>query len=533
MDRFSGRSGWLPMGLILFNLMLGNLCFSQMPTGLPPAIPDWSNRPLDNGQRVVDSEEPRKLGFPQDLTQERTVDQEWRPPTNEPPMPIQNNGLRGSRLTNQDGSERAERNDRFSNEQQFGDGLSDRDFSDRERFDNHVPDDFHQPIIDSQVHPVNFLSEQQPSLGVAEGILQSFDINLIQDALPGDPKRLVDVLAHTHPQHRLAAVNAYWTTYCDYVKTRLSAMEVESLGQLRTPANQTDQMVLRTAIANAENRWMQAEINFEKSANELARFLPPNQHGLLPLPADMPLLGEYRTNFAHYEARGQLPPRLRMIHELLPKQHSLLHSHAQACQMGRQSASQAIRAFNQGETSVVSAIEAIRLNREAHFGLVNSVASYNQSTNEYANAVAPLGQPAQQFVSMLIRQNHNQLDELSGLRQARNFEGMSPALDMHPPVNPPASNNGSRTVDPRFTPSNQGNQFGDTIHDSRTGNSGVYTPSPIPSTSFGNQQLPRVEQSSLQNNQTGFGPPTNSPPVPGGQGPQSLGNSGSGGSFRQ
>ncbi len=408
---------------------------------VPPLTPQLNSKREYQDESQTGSLIPAYSGDPETRTPQYTPkytpsNQDWQGQDSPGQRNFGNNDLRSTRNQSNDGQEiqPAYQNHRFYEEEsplitkgEFGRQQNESEGLDEEyRSTNETPSGnqsvFDRGLLrsDSMVQPAGFLSEPATLQQLATELLKSFDINLIQDTLPGDPITLVDAVAQSQPGYRNAVVDAYWQTYCDYVRVRLAEQEQSWLGRLRSPTTQTDELLFQALSINAENRTMQAKLNFQKSSGNLSRYLPENSRGLPPLPADMPLLGEYRTNFEHYQARQPMPRQTRLINERLPKEHAMIHAHARACQVAQQSVNQTIRAYNQGETSLATPVEAIRLSRDIHGSFLDAVKAYNQSTAEYASVVAPFGQPPNRFVSMLIKSNPTRLESFPELREARN-----------------------------------------------------------------------------------------------------------------
>jgi len=120
-----------------------------------------------------------------------------------------------------------------------------------------------------------------------------------------------------------------------------------------------------------------------------------------PLPADMPLVSPYRTNFESLFAAQAPPADLARIHQSLPLQHATLLARAEQVEAGRR-----WFAARAGRWQATGAgpreLDMLRRHRDAQLQLIAAVVRYNGDVASYALAVAAAGAPRESVVGMLI-----------------------------------------------------------------------------------------------------------------------------------
>ncbi len=292
---------------------------------------------------------------------------------------------------------------------------------------------------DSQIQPATHL-EFEPSgpISAAGLVLQTFDLDQWNAALPGEPRSITDLLATTPIESRPALIRSYWGVFEKWARRVTTQIEAEQLTELRAPDSAIERDMLGTATSLAKARVIESEMEMEAAQQHLAQFVPIGSNEVLPLANDLPLVDEYVTRHSEWGQQFGFNPRLDQIHQSLPKSLQIIQARADASTKCRQVVQQAIQAFNQNQLPVGNAIEAIRMLRESQQDFIRAVNRYNQDIAEYALTVAPFGQPAEQVVAMLIKQPNSPASE-------------TPTIARQPQTNPLSTYSPSEGTNPGNT----------------------------------------------------------------------------------
>ena len=167
--------------------------------------------------------------------------------------------------------------------------------------------------------------------------LRATTAQLVADALTlppgstisGQPVSLASVVA-TVPerQRQIEAVHAYWRLAEALGEYHFAHERQQRLARLR--AGNDEAADLRTARAIAAAQIREAEVQVTTAQHDLAEILLLAPGTPLPLPADQPLVGPYRTLFAELFAGKNAPQRARMLDQTLPLRNRAVESHAAA-----------------------------------------------------------------------------------------------------------------------------------------------------------------------------------------------------------
>ena len=225
-------------------------------------------------------------------------------------------------------------------------------------------------------------------------------------ALEGKPIALVDLLSRIHDrQQRALVIPAYWQLFAAACEYRIAADEASRLGQLLPPADASGRHashpVLEARMASAEARVREAELAVLAQQYALADHmrLPANEP--LPLAADLPHSGAYRTFFQERYARSA-PPKMHLIDRTLPLLHRSIELRAAAAVSAADSADAEAEAYLAGQLDLVSVVDSvIELSRQ-RWAFVAAVRDYNLDIAEYALTVVPAGLTSAQLVGVLI-----------------------------------------------------------------------------------------------------------------------------------
>lgn len=253
----------------------------------------------------------------------------------------------------------------------------------------------------------------------ATGELLAAMLTLPEDlALPGKGVALVDVLQSVAGrQQQLEATQAYWKLTASLANMNNGYQEVRFLTALESlvAANQPRQghslapLELQTRRAAAAARMTECELLLRDARYDLvAKAQLPDGDDQLPLPADRPHTGAYKTQFDHIYAGRAPSPRARLIDRTLPARLAALEAHAAAVQASYDLLDTAQDAYGRGEISLATIFACLDdLTREQRT-FVTQVVQYNNDIATYALAIPPEGTSSTSLVTMLIKTSRTQ-----------------------------------------------------------------------------------------------------------------------------
>ena len=202
---------------------------------------------------------------------------------------------------------------------------------------------------------------------------------------------------------QLAIARAYWKLAASQGDYNWAVDESDRLDQVATGTAATDSTVMATARASSQARLLEAKLAAVTAQQELADLLsiPPNNP--LPLAADPPLVGAYRTYFETLYAGRVPPPRMRLIDRTLPIRREAIETHVAAVQAAASAVHSAEDARAKGQSDLQNLLlcEA-DLSRQRRSFLA-AVRDYNFDIDEYALTVAEPNVPTDRVIGMLIR----------------------------------------------------------------------------------------------------------------------------------
>jgi len=253
-------------------------------------------------------------------------------------------------------------------------------------------------VLAVQLPPVSGSStpEFSPPAMVAEQIKLSPD-----GSPPGEPIHLAEAMAGAVEGTAQAQIaHAYWHLAGAVAAYNARRGEMADLAALSPGAG--DEAALATARAEAAARAAEAELAVIAAQHDLAVLAERDLAGPLPLPADPPHVGTYRTGFDEVFAARPAPPESRRIDRRLPVHRRVIQERASAVRWAWTAWQAALERYRAGRGDLgrcLAAADRLADQREAFFA---SVCQYNHDIADYvALAVErPLG-PAV-FVSRLI-----------------------------------------------------------------------------------------------------------------------------------
>ena len=224
-----------------------------------------------------------------------------------------------------------------------------------------------------------------------------------EGALTGRRYSLLEVLGRTPDRNQqIMLTRAYWKlslATADYYFAIDENQRLEAVGDEALAGG----ALLQAAKTSAAARVREAELAAMTAQHELAEliYLPSGEP--LPVTADVPHVGPYRTYFETLFSVQSPPGRARLIDRALPVRREAIELRAAAAQSALEATDAAGKALGQGEADVrlvLAAHEALRTERRAFLA---DVRDYNHDIAEYAMTVAQIGTSEVVLVGMLIK----------------------------------------------------------------------------------------------------------------------------------
>ncbi len=219
--------------------------------------------------------------------------------------------------------------------------------------------------------------------------------------LTGQPLTLLSVLELTPDRRQqLELTRAYWDLAQAAAEYHFCLDHAQDLERIKPTDNEPAS--LRLARASAAAMLRQAELEATGAQCELARLARLPAGSPLPLPADRPHVGPYRTNFQEMFA-GRTPPEPAVLMErILPIRRQAVDDQAAAVQAAEDvlAAVADQQQSGQGDAAGATACGRELLRQQRVF--IRAVCAYNRYIAEYGLAVAGPTANAQLLAAILI-----------------------------------------------------------------------------------------------------------------------------------
>ncbi len=221
-------------------------------------------------------------------------------------------------------------------------------------------------------------------------------------ALLGRPLTLAEGLASANDRTRqLQVVRAYWRLAGALGVYRAHYQAAEELRRL-TP-RPAEIAPLRTAQNAAMVALEESRKIASGSQQELAEVAVLSANLPLPLPADLPHVGPYRTNFDEVYAMRNVSPRARLLHRMLPLGHQAIDARAQAVVTADDAFQALLDAYASGQADLSAVLASLTELTEQRLALATDVVEYNDRIAEYALAVVSTPMSGPSLVPLLIK----------------------------------------------------------------------------------------------------------------------------------
>ena len=203
------------------------------------------------------------------------------------------------------------------------------------------------------------------------------------------------------PRRQLEVVHAYWRLAAAVAEYHVCHGQVDALAALRVRPE--DEARLQTARAAAAASRDEAEVALIRAQHELAEqaMLPTTLP--LPLPADRPHVGQYRTYFTEIFA-GRLAPVLgQRIDRTLPIRRRSIDHRAEAVRAAEAACASAEESYRAGRADLEAVLSSMTDLSQQRWLLIGSVCEYNDEIADYVISVVARPADAAALVTMLIK----------------------------------------------------------------------------------------------------------------------------------
>jgi hypothetical protein len=220
-------------------------------------------------------------------------------------------------------------------------------------------------------------------------------------SITGQPLPLVQALSvSADRRQQLAITRVYWQTIEAVAKYRYCLDHASQLG--RVQSKRGDEASLQAARAAANAMLRDAELTAGAAQYELAALMQLPADAPLPLPADSPHIGAYRTNYQELFASRPAPDRARLIDRTLPIRRMGIDQRAMAIQAAKDALLAAVEAYETRQGNLADIISSSGQLLHQQWTFMETVCRYNQDIAEYAMIVAAQNATPQVLVGFMI-----------------------------------------------------------------------------------------------------------------------------------
>jgi hypothetical protein len=233
---------------------------------------------------------------------------------------------------------------------------------------------------------------------IAQGLTAPKD-----SALAGRPTTLLELIARAgNDRNRQSwVVRDYWKLSAAQTDYNWAADELARLEQIDA-AKGLEASELSAARAAAEARMHEARLGVATAQQELADLFGIAGNTQLPLAADPPLVGPYRTFFDTLFATRVAPPRTRAIDRGLPIRLEAIQARTAAVHAASAAVHYAEESRGKGQTDLQTVLNCHAELARQRRSFLAAVRDYNLDIGEYALAVADPAIANDRLVAMMI-----------------------------------------------------------------------------------------------------------------------------------
>jgi len=249
------------------------------------------------------------------------------------------------------------------------------------------------------------VAQEDPQSSLASKLLR----DLLQSPVRGDENlrtlRLYDALEKaTGSQQQFNAIKAYWEWSLAVSELHGVYEEDSILHDRKNTPRATHEQAAHVANQRASrSRLEDSRLDVAAKVVDLLETTGNRGASSAILPADVPFVSTYNTNFSRIFPGNSAPVTLAKIHKTLPSALSVVRARATSCEASRQALFSAQDAFQRQQCAYDDFVNALALVRSQRRAFLDSVHDYNFAIAEYALSIAGPGMRRETVVSMLIR----------------------------------------------------------------------------------------------------------------------------------
>ncbi|MEX0939105.1 MAG: hypothetical protein WDZ59_14675 [Pirellulales bacterium] len=222
------------------------------------------------------------------------------------------------------------------------------------------------------------------------------------DPIEGTPVTLAEALSGMNIDSQQAEViRAYWNLSRQIGGLVAAEDLARGLDEL-VNSRATNDAQLALGLAEAQLAVADARVAVVEAQHDLAERRAIVTSAALPLPADRPHAGAYRTYYETIFA-GRSGGQARRIHDALTPRLRQIRAGAAAVSAADRWASEAAAAYGERRLELQQVLDAYRALDHHQKAFLDAVLQYNLDIAEYARLVAPQGTDGSQLVTMLIK----------------------------------------------------------------------------------------------------------------------------------
>ena len=242
--------------------------------------------------------------------------------------------------------------------------------------------------------------------GSAAALVRQAFAQPLEQPLDGQPVALLDVVRGlTDPVQQDRVVAAYWNLAIAVANYHFALDGRRRLRDLAGPADTGGDLVQReldVARADAEVLVQRTRLAAAEAQHGLMALRPGILATILPLPADLPHAGAYRTYYEQIFTPDRLP-KARQLNEVLARYQDLIQAQAAAVNATRALADQATTDRDAPLHGTSQWLDSQQKLAERRREFLAGVHQYNLRIARYARLVSPGPVDPARFVAMLVK----------------------------------------------------------------------------------------------------------------------------------
>ncbi|MEC9094040.1 MAG: hypothetical protein VX438_15130, partial [Planctomycetota bacterium] len=181
------------------------------------------------------------------------------------------------------------------------------------------------------------------------------------------------------PTRRKEIVKQYWTCFVSLADQQFAIQEVRLLSSIPTPETRLNQYLMRAALSSAEARMAAAKLAYQKSALVLAKMVPEIEPGQAISFADLPWIGNYRTNSEEFVKSGMFDRQIRNVDQALPALRDLVYQRGVAVYDNLTALRESIGGLEQGTTTLETVLSLHKETRDQRIEFFKATRDYNHA----------------------------------------------------------------------------------------------------------------------------------------------------------